>query len=87
MSLYGEAGDDKIYAGRGKDYLYGGADNDYLDGGYDRKVDHLYGEAGTDTFLRYTWHDTDSLFVWEWEGHRDKIHDNVAGEQVYQVHV
>jgi Ca2+-binding RTX toxin-like protein len=84
-TLYGMEGDDDIYAGRGKDYLYGGAGDDYLDGGYDRKVDHLYGEAGTDEFLEHHWHDTDSMFVWEWESHKDKVHDKEAGEQVYII--
>jgi Ca2+-binding RTX toxin-like protein len=84
--LYGEAGDDKIYAGSGKDYLYGGAGDDYLDGGYDRKVDHLYGEAGVDEFLEHHWVDMDSYFVWEWDYHQDKVHDKEPGEQVYQIH-
>ncbi len=84
-TLYGMEGDDFIYAGKGKDYLYGGAGDDYLDGGYDRKVDHLYGEAGNDYFLQHIWHDTDSIFVWEWESHRDKIHDREPGETVYQI--
>jgi Ca2+-binding RTX toxin-like protein len=84
-TLHGMAGDDDIYAGKGKDYLYGGDGDDYLDGGYDRKVDHLTGGAGNDYFLQHVWHDTDSMFVWEWESHRDKIHDREPGETVYQI--
>ena len=83
--LYGNAGNDDIYAGKGKDYLYGGDGDDYLDGGYDRKVDHLYGGAGVDTFLQHVWADMDSYFVWEWDYYKDKVHDKEAGEQVYQV--
>jgi Ca2+-binding RTX toxin-like protein len=83
--LYGEAGNDEIYAGSGKDYLHGGDGDDYLDGGYDRKVDHLYGETGVDTFLQHVWADMDSYLVWEWEHYKDKVHDKEPGETVYQI--
>jgi Ca2+-binding RTX toxin-like protein len=84
-TLRGQGGNDEFFAGKGKDYLYGGDGDDFLDGGYDRKVDHLYGEGGVDTFHQHVWADMDSYFVWEWDYYKDKIHDKEPGEQVYQV--
>jgi Ca2+-binding RTX toxin-like protein len=84
--LYGMEGNDFLYGGSGKDYLYGGDGDDNLDGGYDRKVDHLTGGSGTDTFLDHHWHDTDSWWVGDWESHSDKIHDHESGEQVYKIY-
>ena len=45
-TMYGDAGNDKVYGGRGDDSLYGGSGNDRLYGGPDD--DNLYGGSGSD---------------------------------------
>ncbi len=47
-SLYGEDGNDTIFAAGGNDYLYGGAGNDKLDGGLGD--DNMAGGAGDDIY-------------------------------------
>lgn len=47
--LYGGDGDDILNGGSGSDWLYGGNGNDILESNGDK--DHLYGNAGADTFV------------------------------------
>lgn len=49
--ITGGAGDDILTGGEGADTIRGGGGNDVIMGGEDSTVDHLYGEAGNDTFI------------------------------------
>jgi Ca2+-binding RTX toxin-like protein len=50
-TMYGDAGNDTMYGGSGVDVMHGGDGDDLLNSGNNDDVhDHMYGEAGSDTF-------------------------------------
>ena len=86
-TLYGTAGEDKLFGGFGKDTLYGLDGHDELHGGFGADVldggagnDALYSGMGNDTMTGGSGHDT---FHFGWLGGKDTVTDfNVSQDSI-----
>lgn len=91
-TLWGEEDNDTLDGEEDFDQLHGGSGNDHLAGGQDGIYDYLWGEGGSDTFVRYvtpSWYydDNSELYVTynevvEQDGELDLDEDDVIDEVV-----